>query len=124
MGRKVSLVGGVLSSLLYVIGIDVIAALRYPDYHQYRDQMVSEFIAARAPTRRLMVWLFIPYKVLVFGLAVGFGHPLGANARRASQLQRSPDMGLSARRGYCCFRWTCEGPWIRSGTRRILSPRF
>jgi hypothetical protein len=22
------------------------------------------------------------------------------------------------------FRWTCEGPWIRSGTPRTLSPRF
>jgi hypothetical protein len=33
MVRQVLLVGGVLSSLLYVISIDVIAALRYPDYH-------------------------------------------------------------------------------------------
>ena len=71
MVRKVLLVGGVLSSLLYVIGIDVIAALRYPDSHEYGDQMVSELIAARAPTRTLMVWLFIPYNVLVFALAVG-----------------------------------------------------
>ena len=34
MVRKVLLVGGVLSSLLYLIGIDVIAALRYPDLPQ------------------------------------------------------------------------------------------
>lgn len=48
MVRKVLLVGGVLSSLLYVIDIDVTAALRYPDYHKYGDQMVSELIAAGA----------------------------------------------------------------------------
>ena len=57
MARKILLVGGVFSSLLYVIGIDVIVALRYPDYHNYADQMVSELLAVGAPTRALMVWL-------------------------------------------------------------------
>jgi uncharacterized protein DUF998 len=71
MVRKGLLVGGVLSSLLYVIGIDVIAALRYPDYHNYADQMVSELLAAGAPTRSLMVWLFLPYNFLVFAVAAG-----------------------------------------------------
>src|SRR4026208_723093 len=71
MVRRVLLVGGVLSSLMYVIGIDVIPALRYPEYHKYGDQMVSELLAAGAPTRTLMVWLFLPYNFLVFALAVG-----------------------------------------------------
>ena len=71
MVRKVLLLGGVLSSLVYVIGIDVIAALQFPEYHDYADQMVSELFAARAPTRTLMVWLMIPYNVLVFGLSLG-----------------------------------------------------
>jgi hypothetical protein len=66
MGRKVLLVGGVLSSLLYVIGIDVIVAPRYPDYHHYADQMVSELFAVGAPTRTLMVWLSIPSEEGVF----------------------------------------------------------
>src|SRR5687768_9267261 len=57
MLRKALLLGGVVSSLLYVVGIDAIAALRYPDYHDYADQMVSELIAVGAPTRSLMVWL-------------------------------------------------------------------
>src|SRR5678815_5700721 len=74
-GTKVLLVGGVLSSLLYVIGIDVIAALAYPDYHNYADQMVSELFAVGAPTRTLMVWVSIPYNVLVFALAaVSYTH--------------------------------------------------
>ena len=71
MVRKVLLLGGVFSSLLYVIGIDVIAALRYPDYHNYADQMVSELLAVGAPTRTFMVWLCIPYNFLLFALAVG-----------------------------------------------------
>ncbi len=62
---------GVISSLLYVISIDVIAALRYPDYHGYTSQMVSELMAVGAPTRTLLLWLFIPYNLLVFALAAG-----------------------------------------------------
>jgi hypothetical protein len=83
MVRKVLLVGGVLSSLLYVIGIDVIAALRYPDYHNYADQMVSELIAAGAPTRTVIVWLFLPYNFLVFALAVGVWASAGGKTRYA-----------------------------------------
>lgn len=71
MVRKGLLLGGVMSSLLYAISIDVIAPLRYPDYHDYADQMVSELFAAGAPTRTLMVRLLIPYNLLVFGLALG-----------------------------------------------------
>ena len=71
MARKVLLASGVFSSLLYVIGIDVIAALRYPDYHNYADQMVSELLAVGAPTRALMVWICIPYNFLVFAFASG-----------------------------------------------------
>ncbi len=60
-----------MSSLPYVITIDVVAPLRVPEYHNYADQMVSELFAARAPTRTLMVWLMMPYNILVLGLALG-----------------------------------------------------
>jgi hypothetical protein len=60
---------GALSSLLYVIGIDVVAALRYPAYHNYTSQMVSELMAVGAPTRILLTWLFVPYNLLVFAFA-------------------------------------------------------
>jgi len=61
---------GVVSSVVYVAS-DVIAALRYPGYH-YIDQVVSELMAAGAPTRPLLVGLFTSYNVLVtaFGLGV------------------------------------------------------
>ena len=94
MVRKVLLVGGVLSSLLYVIGIDVIAALRYPDYHHYADQMVSELFAVGAPTRTLMVWLSIPYNFLVFALAVGVW--VSAGRKRATRFTAAALVGYAA----------------------------
>ena len=94
MVRKVLLVGGVLSSLLYVIGIDVIAALRYPDYHNYADQMVSELFAVGAPTRTLMVWLSIPYNFLVFALAVGVW--VSAGGKRATRFTAAALVGYGA----------------------------
>jgi len=124
-GTKVLLVGGVLSSLLYVIGIDVIAALAYPDYHNYADQMVSELFAVGAPTRTLMVWVSIPYNVLVFALAVGVW--VSAGRKRATRFTAAALVGygaVSARRGYCSFRWTSEGPSSHRGTPCTLSPRL
>ena len=94
MVRKVLLVGGVLSSLLYVISIDVIAALRYPDYHNYADQMVSELFAVGAPTRTLMVWLSIPYNVLVFVLAMGVW--ASAGGKRATRFTAAALVGYGA----------------------------
>ena len=94
MVRKVLLVGGVLSSLLYVISIDVIAALRYPDYHNYADQMVSELFAVGAPTRTLMVWLSIPYNFLVFVLAMGVW--ASAGGKRATRFTAAALVGYGA----------------------------
>jgi hypothetical protein len=94
MARKLLLVGGVLSSLLYLIGIDVIVALRYPDYHNYADQMVSELLAAGAPTRTLMVWLCIPYNILVFALAAGVW--ASAEGKRATRFTAAALAGYGA----------------------------
>lgn len=94
MVRKVLLVGGALSSLLYVIGIDVIAALGYPDYHNYADQMVSELFAVGAPTRTLMVWLSVPYNFLVFALAVGVW--ASAGGKRATRFTAAALVGYGA----------------------------
>jgi len=62
---------GVTSSILYVAGIDLVAAVLYPDYHGYTSQMVSELMAVGAPTRSLLVWLFLAYNLLVFAFALG-----------------------------------------------------
>src|SRR6187549_2289218 len=94
MVRKALLVGGVFSSLLYVIGIDVIAALRYPDYHNYADQMVSELLAVAAPTSTLMVRLCIPYNVLVFAFAVGVW--ASAGGKRETRFTAAALLGYGA----------------------------
>ncbi len=69
---RVALLGcGLLSSLLYLVSIDVAVALRYPDYHAYTSQMVSELMAIAAPPRALLLWLLLPYNLLVFAFALG-----------------------------------------------------
>jgi hypothetical membrane protein len=70
MLRKALLVCGVLSSLLYV-GADVLAALRYPDYHSYTSQAISELTAVGAPTKHLVEPLFIVYTILLIAFGVG-----------------------------------------------------
>jgi hypothetical protein len=71
MVRKTLIVCGAISSILYLVSIDVIAALQHPEYHNYTAQMVSELMAVGAPTRRLLIYLFIPYNLLVFAFAAG-----------------------------------------------------
>jgi hypothetical protein len=70
MVRKILLVCGILSSLLYV-GIDIFAAMQWESY-SYTSQAFSELTAIEAPTRPLMVFgNAIPYSLLVVGFAVG-----------------------------------------------------
>lgn len=69
MARKVLLACGILSSLLYV-ATDVLAAMRWEGY-SYTSQSVSELMAIGAPSRPLVVPLFIGYDVLVIAFGVG-----------------------------------------------------
>jgi Protein of unknown function (DUF998) len=70
MERKVLLVCGMLASLLYV-STDILAAMRYEGY-SYTARAVSELSAIGAPTRPLVVPLFLTHSVLqvAFGLGV------------------------------------------------------
>ena len=67
--RKVLLVCGIVSSTLY-FAADVLASLRYPGY-SYTDQVISELSAVGAPTRPLLVPLYLAYSVLVIAFGVG-----------------------------------------------------
>lgn len=73
---------GILSSLLYV-ATDVIAAFRYKGYG-YASQTVSELFAIGAPTRPLVVSLFIPYNLLLTAFGVGIW--ASAGRKRAARL--------------------------------------
>jgi hypothetical protein len=70
MGRKALLVCGILSSVLYT-GTDVLAAWLYEGY-SYTGQTISELFATGAPTRPLVVSLFLTRSVfqVAFGLGV------------------------------------------------------
>jgi hypothetical protein len=67
--QKFLLICGILSSLLYVASVEL-AAIRWEDYSP-RSQTVSELIAINAPTRPIVVPLFIIYSLLVFAFALG-----------------------------------------------------
>lgn len=69
--RRLLLTSGVVSSVLYLIAIDVIVPLRHAGYHNFTSQMVSELMAIGAPTRRLLIWLLTLYNLLVFAFAAG-----------------------------------------------------
>lgn len=83
--RKLLLGCGAVSSILYLVAIDVIAALRYADYHNYTSQMVSELMAVGAPTRNLLIRLFTLYNFLVFAFAAG----VWASARGRRSVRRT-----------------------------------
>jgi hypothetical protein len=70
MLRKVLLVCGILSSLLY-LGIDALAAIRYGAYHSYTSQAISELGAVGAPTKDFVEPLFLAYDLLIIGFGVG-----------------------------------------------------
>ena len=69
MARKVLLLCGILSSLLYV-ATDVLASWQYAGY-SYIDQNYSELLATGAPTRLFMLLVSIAYNLLVAAFAVG-----------------------------------------------------
>src|SRR4051794_15359234 len=64
MLRKILLVCGVVSSVLYVVA-DMLGTVRYPGY-RYTEQQFSELTASVSPVRPLMLALsVIPYTLLV-----------------------------------------------------------
>jgi hypothetical protein len=78
MARKVLLVCGILSSMLYV-AMNVIAAMLFEGYSS-TSQTVSELSAIGAPTRSLWILLGIPYTLLA--TAFGWGVRLSASRNR------------------------------------------
>jgi hypothetical protein len=69
MVRKVLLVCGILSSLLYV-ATNILGAMRWEGYSS-TSQSVSELFAVDAPSRPLVVPLLIAYDILVIAFGLG-----------------------------------------------------
>jgi hypothetical protein len=77
--RTVLLVCGVLSSLLYV-GIDLLAAVRYREYHSFVSQTISELSARGAPTKQFVDPLYVLYDVLTIAFGVGVWRSAGGKS--------------------------------------------
>jgi Protein of unknown function (DUF998) len=93
MVRKILLICGMVSSVLYVVS-DVIGALRYPGY-SYADQEFSELTAQGSPVRPLMIALNeIPYTLLVSTFAVGVW--TSAPPKRAGRITGAMLLGYAA----------------------------
>jgi hypothetical protein len=97
MVRKVLLVCGILSSLLYVATV-VLAAIRWEGYSS-TSQTVSELIAIDAPTTPLVVPLFVIYSLLVYAIAtililLVFGILAGLDGSRLAANLPTPWMGV------------------------------
>ncbi len=84
--KKILLMGGILSSLLY-LAMNIFVAMRYPGYNS-ASYTVSELSAIGAPTRSLWTgWAFV-YTILV--AVFGWGIFKSAGANRAARI-----MGVS-----------------------------
>jgi len=75
--KKVLLVCGLLSSLLYV-GTDILAGMLWEGY-SFINQAISELSAIGAPTRPLVAPLLIIYVVLLIAFGLGVWRSAGQN---------------------------------------------
>lgn len=91
MGRKILLLCGILSSLLYV-ATDLIASWLYAGY-SYTDQNFSEFLASGAPTRLFMLLVSVIYNLLVATFAVGVW--TSASPKRTAQITGAMMVGYA-----------------------------
>src|SRR6266536_2585998 len=75
MGRKLLLGCGVASSGLYVVTV-VLAPILWAGYSS-ASQTVSELFAIGAPSRPLVVALFLTYSILIFAFGMGVWRSAG-----------------------------------------------
>ncbi len=109
MVRKVLLVCGIVSSLLYV-AMNILGAMRFEGYSS-TSQTVSELSAISAPSRPLWIALGIPYDVLV--IAFGLGVWVSAGGKRALRVVG----GLLVAFGVVGFAW----PFASMHQREVLA---
>ncbi|CAN7238934.1 DUF998 domain-containing protein [Arthrobacter sp. LjRoot78] len=78
MTRRALLAAGALSSLLYVVATDVVAASAWDGYHR-TEQMVSELFAVGSPGRDVLVPFTWLYTVLFTAFGVGVWNSVSGN---------------------------------------------
>ncbi len=109
MMRKILLISGILSSLLYV-AMNVFVPMQWESYSS-ASQTVSELSAVGAPTRSLWVWLASLYTVLV--IAFGWGVWQSADRNRSLRIAG----GLLMAYGFIGIGW----PFAPMHLREVLA---
>jgi hypothetical protein len=110
MLRKVLLVCGIASSVLYVAS-DILISWWDPNY-SYRDQSFSELLAPGSPTRPLvLVLLGIPYGVLATAFGVGVWQAAGG--RRTERITGALLVGYAV-------TGAVTGVFLSAATREVL----
>jgi hypothetical protein len=77
---RISLICGIVSSLFYA-GADVLAAMRYADYHSFTSQSISELMALGAPSRPLVLLLLTAHGLLALAFGIGVWGSAAQNFR-------------------------------------------
>ena len=115
--RRVLLACGVLSSIVY-LAADVLGALRWEGY-SYVDQTISELAALDAPSRPLVMPLFVTYNLLLFAFAAE-RRPVGhaRDARRPRLCSRRSGCSASSRPS---SRFSCTRVTTGRSTRRCTA---
>jgi hypothetical protein len=90
-GRRILLVGGIASSLLYV-STDLLAAW-WDESYSLTDQNYSELLATGAPTRPFMLLVSIAYNLLVAAFALGVWRSVAP--KRAAQVAGACMLGYA-----------------------------
>ena len=119
--RKVLLTCGVLSSLLYV-GIDLLAAIRYGEYHSFVSGTISELGARGAPTKQLVDPLLILYDVITIAFGVGVWSSAGGKSALRMVGVVIIAIGVVGLLGHGCSLCTCVVRRTRARTFRTSSP--
>jgi len=70
VARKILLACGILSSVLYIVANDVVAAMSYPGYSRI-SQPISQLSATFAPSRTILVPLITLYALLIIAFGIG-----------------------------------------------------
>jgi Protein of unknown function (DUF998) len=80
MMRRALLICGIICAPLYV-AIDVLAAVRYGEYHRFASQAISELSAVGAPTQSLVDPLLTAFALLLGAFGIGVGSSAGGCRR-------------------------------------------
>jgi hypothetical protein len=98
LARSALLCCGLLAAPVY-LGADLLAAARYPAYHRFASQAISELSAVGAPSKPLVDPFLTAFALLLGGFGIGVRAAAGQNRRLRLM------GGLLVAIGILCLLW-------------------